>query len=128
MLGIFDLIHIIILILVTVFLIVVIVFGLKYRERHKKIIEQQALKRNGKVKYSMAYPELEFPYLDHTVKVYSRPGTRYSSPETWVEVTLKNPSIYKFTVYRERLTSKIGKSLGMQDIQIEDQLRFHDLV
>ena len=60
--------------------------------------------------------KLEFFHRENKVKIdtiIDKVGAT-----TYIEVKLANPTLYKFRIYKERYISKIGKALGMQDIQI----------
>ena len=86
----------------------------------KQIYNSQALKRRGVVSESFlaGYPKLKFNYNSNEVKIYTISGGRYSPPHTYFEITFYPPISQRMIIYKESYASKIGKAIGMQDIQI----------
>ena len=99
--------------------IIVVAFLLSKRRfmRIKRIFDNQALKRQGTIKGYFLNPILTFSYNDHDVRVSTHPGSKHQSPYTRVTTSIDNPQNEKMKVYSESLASRIGKKLGMQDIQ-----------
>lgn len=83
-----------------------------------KLIKQQALKRNGQVIRFGFWPQLIFLYKDVKISVSSFPGTKYQDPYTVVNACLPSIDVNNIEIYREKLMSKVGKKLGMQDIEL----------
>jgi hypothetical protein len=101
----------------------VLLFFLKYRQRHtntlKEIFERQALKRNGEVVcvYFGLAMFLKFPFKDLTVMLRFSPGGKNAPPNTCVECRLNSNKDIHMHVYRENFFTKFGKKLGLKDIQ-----------
>jgi len=97
------------------------IFSYKKRNKLKKVLEKQAIKRNGVVNSvfgGLSYPYLIFSYNFNEFKIYSVPGGKNRPPFTYVHVTLVNSTIHHMRLYKEGFSSKIGKKLGMQDIEV----------
>ena len=91
----------------------------KRTNKVKQVFIDQARKRNGEVIPGfLSYPKLIFDYYSHKVKIYVIPGGKYSPPTTHFEVKLSFSINHKIRVYKEGFGSKIGKTLGAQDIQV----------
>ena len=103
---------------ILVIFVLVIVAGSKRRNRLQEVLNSQAIKRNGTLRNFFGYPRLEFQYNNHGVRVYSQSGGKNSPPYTHVEVFLNLSTDFKMRIYNETMASRIGKKLGMQDIQI----------
>ena len=104
------------------FIIVIFVFSIvtfsKRCNKLKEVVNNQAIKRNGTVANNFGYPILRFQHNIYDVKVYSQSGGKNSPPYTHVEVFLNLSTDFKMRIYNETMASRIGKKLGMQDIQI----------
>ena len=85
----------------------------------KEVFENIALKRNGKVVGSI--PRLFFTSNENKVSVYTTKPSRYSSTYTNIDISFFPPSDKNFIIYNEKALSKIGKALGMQDIELGNQ-------
>ena len=86
----------------------------------KKIIKNQAIKRNGQVSGGLFFgkPTLRFNHYNEPVKIYNL-RTRYSCI-TYIEIYLSQRVDQTIKIYKESIASKIGKTLGMRDIQIDN--------
>jgi hypothetical protein len=89
----------------------------------KKVImglyRQQAAKRNGKVKrHLLFFPKLILFDQGREILIYQDPGSQNSPPTTHMKCTLDSMKEYKISIVPENALIKIGKSLGMKDIQI----------
>lgn len=84
------------------------------------ILEHQATKRKGEVKKSLpfGYPGLTFNYYSNQVDIYIRPGSKHSPPSTELTIRLSYPASNTLSIYKEDISSKIGKKLGAQDIEL----------
>lgn len=95
-----------------------------YYEKNEKItraLETQAIKRNGKIRKGFGgfgVSVLEFDHNSSGVKVYSVPGGRNTSSHTVVLVDLPFSVSHHMCLYKEGYAARMGKKLGMQDIQI----------
>ena len=101
--------------------IIAIIYSIKKGNELKKVLESQAIKRNGEVKRAFGgfgYPQLNFEYDFNKFKIFSVPGGKNRPPFTYVDVTLVNSTIHRMRLYKEGFSSKIGKKLGMQDIEV----------
>lgn len=89
-------------------------------KKTKRILELQVVKRNGSVSKSWFYgfSSLIFNYNTNEVALYTVPGGRYSPPRTYLKIIFQPPMPQKMFIYKGGVASKIGKTLGMQDIQI----------
>ena len=90
----------------------------KEQKNYRKIIKQQAEKRNGKLSGGLLYsdPKLHFYHGSNKITLDTVSG-RYSTT-TYVEATLDQHVNKKMVIYKEKYISKIGKILGMQDIEL----------
>ncbi|MBU0469017.1 MAG: DUF3137 domain-containing protein [Candidatus Omnitrophica bacterium] len=88
----------------------------------KKNFQRQAEKRGGYVeeKFYHFSPRLVIPYIDQKIIVYSTPGSRNSPPYTHLKYKFSSSRNINLTVYKEGLFSKLGKTLGMQDLIVDD--------
>lgn len=102
-------------------LILFLIYHTRRSNKLKRALEAQAIKRNGTLTggFLVSYPKLSFSHNTNEVAVYSVPGGRYTPPYTHVSVKLPIPINQKIRIYNEKITGKIGKALGMQDIQID---------
>lgn len=110
-----------IIMLITVLAVIGIAafYSAKKGKELVKSLESQAIKRRGEIqKRTFRYPVLRFYYKSNQVKVYSVPGGRNTPPYTYVIVVLSTPVSQHMHLYKEGFASKIGKKLGMQDIQV----------
>ena len=114
----FYIIFIFLLIILTTALF--ILYHTKRIKKTKRILELQALKRNGSVSKSWFYgsSSLTFNYNTDEVTLYTVPGGRYSPPCTYLKIIFQPAITQKMFIQKEGIASKIGKTLGMQDIQI----------
>jgi len=108
------------IVLAIVFLFIGLSFTINKIKKIKRVLEVQAIKRNGELQglFRGSYPVLKFNHNSEQVKVYSTPGGRNTPPCTYVCVTLSLPVSHHMRLYKEGFGSKIGKKLGMQDIQV----------
>ena len=111
-------------VLVIYILLVILVFPLiivsslwRYRTI-KRLMQDQALKRNGTVVGTFLLPHLKFQYGDLPVLVTSVPGSRYQPAKTEVNVTLSRSVPSPVTLYRESISSRMGKFFGAPDMQL----------
>lgn len=107
--------------IIIVISIIAITFNIKKGNKLKKVLENQAIKRNGEVInrfHGFAYPMLKFDYDFNEFMVYSVPGGKNHPPHTYVNVNLTYPVSHHMRLYKEYFASKIGKKLGTQDIEI----------
>ena len=105
-----------------IFIAFVVVVFLFMRSRYKALAEvyqQQAAKRNGRVK-KMAWliPSLTFYDEDREVSVYETSGSKNSPPHTHLKCKINPMREFDINIGPEHVFLKIGKRLGMQDIQI----------
>jgi len=90
----------------------------------REVLNSQAIRRKGEVTKGniFFYPVLRFFYKNNKIEVYSKSGqvrsrTYASPPYTYVEVKLGFSVDQNFRIFKEKTIFKIGKALGMQDIQ-----------
>ncbi len=84
-----------------------------------RLFRQQAVKRNGKVKKRLLFfPQLILFDQGKEILIYQSPGGRNSPPTTHMKCILDSMREYKISITPENMLAKIGKSLGMKDIQI----------
>lgn len=55
-----------------------------------------------------------------TLDTFTRSSGRHSETYTRIMLSASNPSNLALTIYEEGVMSKVGKALGMQDIQVGD--------
>lgn len=116
--SIFILIIIGIIVIVTV---IAVIFSIRTKNKIRQVLEGQAIKRNGEVTSvfgGFGYPQLNFEYDFNKFKVFSVPGGKNRPSFTYVNVTLVNSTIHHMRLYKEGFASRIGKKLGMQDIEV----------
>jgi len=102
-----------------IFMFILYLYYLINGERqHKKVLKDQAKKRNGIVSSGFLTGgfSLNFTHNLNEVKVWLL-STR-SATFTYFEVELYKNTNQKMRIYKETMLSKAGKKLGMQDIQI----------
>ena len=102
---------------------IIFIVSFAYRRRKNKqlitVLENIALRRNGFVQTRLfGYPVLTFSFHDNTIRIYATPGSRYQLPYTHCVADLTQTYEHSLTVYNETMASRIGKTLGMKDIQI----------
>ena len=102
-----------------------VIIALIYKVSNKGLretLQRQAAKRGGYVeeKFYHFFPRLVIPYVDKKVIVYSTPGGKNSPPYTHLKFKFSSSKNIRLTVYKEGLFSKFGKSLGMQDLIVDD--------
>ena len=105
----------------SVIIILVLTFSYKRARKLRNVLENIAIKRNGKLSNpwgKFGFPRLEFGYNSNLLKIYSVPGGRYSPPLTFIEVNLTFNTNQHMELYKEGFTSKVDKKLGAQDIEI----------
>jgi len=98
-------------------------YGLVFREiffgdSTKILMQHQAEKRSGIVDKTALLPSLRFSHRDQPVHISIRLGSRSSPPETKVHVDMNLSQPRKFTLSPESTAAKLGKKLGMKDIEI----------
>ena len=115
--------YIVLVVLIAFIVICFILFAYYLHKGHKKykeIIKKQAVKRNGTTTGGILIgnPTLRFDYYSNKVKLHTI-SSRYSTT-TFLEIKLSRPTNQKMKVYKEGYASKVGKLIGMQDIEIRD--------
>ena len=110
--------------IIVLILFLALLFGLliyyfiKNEGKYKKVLRDQALKRNGIVSSGLLSGgfTLNFEHNLNQVKIWlfsSRNATR-----TYFEIKLYKKSNQNMLIYKETFLSKVGKKLGMEDIEI----------
>jgi len=56
-----------------------------------------------------------------TLDTFTRSSGKSSTTYTRIRLTVENPSALSLAIYDENVFSKIGKALGMQDVQVGDE-------
>ncbi len=89
-------------------------------KKQKKLLEEQMFKRNGKVVSVgfFTFPKLLFNYYGYDTTLYSTPGGRNRPPYTYASSLFRFSRDVRLTLYSEGVFTKLGKLIGMQDIQI----------
>jgi hypothetical protein len=106
-----------IIIIVLIFPLILIFSLWRYRTI-KRLMQSQAMKRNGTVVGTFLLPQLKFQYGDLPVLVTSVPGSRYQPAKTEVNITLSRIAPSPVTIYRESVSSRLGKYFGAPDMQL----------
>lgn len=93
-------------------------YSYKEQKKYRSILRRQAEKRNGELSGGLLYsdPKLHFYHGSNKITLETVSG-RYSTT-TYVEVKLDQHVDKKMVIYKEKYISKIGKILGMQDIEL----------
>ena len=84
------------------------------RRKMKKILEKQALKRNGKLtKGSLFnYPRLTLSHNRTEILIYSTPGGKNTPPYTYIQCELNSVRVYRIKLCREYRLFGIGTVFG----------------
>jgi hypothetical protein len=104
-------------IIIVIFPVIIVLSLWRYRNI-KRLMENQALKRNGTVNGSFLLPHLKFSYKDLPVLVTSVPGSRYRRAKTEVNITLLRPLPSNLTITPESIATRVGKKLWILEIQL----------
>lgn len=96
----------------------IIFFSLWRYRTIKRLIEQQAMKRNGMVTGSFLLPQLNCLYQNLPVLVTSVPGNRYRHAKTEVHITLSKPAVGSVTIVSGSFISRFGKTRGLTEIHL----------
>lgn len=107
------------------FLVFWVFFIVMLRRKNLKeqveLLKEQALKRNGSLQKSLfACPVLRIGYKGIELRVRYRPGTRRRPSETVAKARIALNQNGTLTIFRESSFDKLGKSLGMQDIHLNN--------
>jgi hypothetical protein len=108
-----------ILYIAFVFIVILaVLFVLKKSyQRYIVLFEKQAVKRKGTIlKGTLFTPKLKFFYKNHEITMFITPGSRYSPPYIHVRFQFNTLLHFSMTIYRESLSSTLGKKLGIQDV------------
>jgi len=89
----------------------------KQESKYMQVLKYQQSKRNANFSkgFFLKDPKLEFFYGGNEVKIDAIIGR---ATITFIEVKLAHPTDKKMCIYKESYISKIGKTLGMKDIEI----------
>ena len=98
-------------------IILVVYYYHKQEDKHKKVLNYQKNKRNGELSKGFLFsePKLEFTHNGNKIKIDSVVG---KTCFTIITVKLIYPTDKKMAIHKERYISKLGKAIGMQDIEI----------
>jgi hypothetical protein len=96
----------------------IIAFSLWRYRTIKRLMENQAVKRNGTVTGSFLLPQFKCSYRNLPVTVTSVPGNRYRHAKTEVNITLFKPVPGMVSIAPESLTSRFGRKLGITEIHL----------
>ncbi len=101
----------------------ILIIGLVYIKKTSKDIkryfEPQVMKRNGEITWVnfLIYPSLIIPCGDLKLIVSTFPGGKNAPPSTSVSCKFSLNQDYHLNIYPEVLLAKLGKTLGMKDLQ-----------
>ena len=105
---------------IIIILIVIIVYSFYRFKNVKRVLETQAMKRNGTVKRIGFHSgnTLTFNSGNHHYTVSEYAGSRYQMPYSRVVTKLNKKIENTLKIYGESWASGIGKKFGKQDIQL----------
>lgn len=116
----------VLIIFTFVLIIMAFIYGFKRFNSINKELAKQAKKRKGFFNNRfIGRSNIVFYHDNNEVKVEYIPGSKYSSPYIWLTIYVGLNKDKKIVVYNESIFSKIGRSLGLKDIQIGSD-RFDD--
>jgi len=96
--------------------VVSIVYLWKEGTRHKDILKKQAIKRNAELTGGfLSNPKLKLNYYTDKLEIYT--FTHKFGSTTFLEIVFDPPVNLKMKIYKESNLAKVGKAIGMMDIQ-----------
>ncbi|MCX6662129.1 MAG: DUF3137 domain-containing protein [Euryarchaeota archaeon] len=96
----------------------VVVLSLWRYRTIRRLMEQQAMKRDGTVAGSFLLPVLKFSYHGLPVVVTSVPGTKYRYAKTEANITLNKIAPGDLKILTESIGTRLGKAFGASDVQL----------
>jgi hypothetical protein len=103
--------------------IISIGFAIFQRSKRDELLANQAVKRGAEfVKGSLTrHSILHLPYKGNVVVIYSRPGSRNSSPRTIASMRPNGMTLPTIEVLRNDVTQKIMGAFGKERILLNDE-------
>jgi len=105
---------------IVIVMSLIIVLSLWRYRTIRRLMEQQAMKRNGTIVGSFLLPVLKFSYHELPIVVTSVPGTKYRTAKTEVNITLRKITA-DLKIMTESLGTRLGKAFGASDALLNSE-------
>jgi len=103
--------------IIVIFPLIIFLSLWRYRTI-RRLMQQQAEKRNGTVSGSFLLPQLNCTHQNLPVLVTSIPGNRYRHAKTEAHITLFKPAAGSVTLVSGSFIARFGKTKGLSEVHL----------